>query len=200
MRKTSATFYCNELFVWVWNVHFQNETNISWPYFWMIFFRVIITGIKVVTKFPCPRTLRLDVTWQEVLVWRWGQRERVKLLGPKRSARETDPLSRQVFEVRWAVELDPNDVWRQKFCFHDVERHVLCAKTYHLKRWTNFPESSPKSEISKPTSGRIPTVSGQLIKTMFTKLYYIITDNLKRLGIIINKQQNEMDQTHFKNK
>lgn len=116
-------------------MHFQNETNISWPYFWMIFFRVIITGIKVVTKFPCPRTLRLDVTWQEVLVWCWGQRERVKLLSSKRSARETDPLSRQVFEVRWAVELDLNDVWRQKFCFHDVERHVLCAKTYHLKRW-----------------------------------------------------------------
>jgi hypothetical protein len=38
------------------------ETNLSWPYFGMIFFRVIITRIKVVTKFPRPRTLCLDVT------------------------------------------------------------------------------------------------------------------------------------------
>lgn len=38
------------------------HTNHSWPYFGMIFFRVIITRIKVVTKFPCPRTLCLDMT------------------------------------------------------------------------------------------------------------------------------------------
>jgi hypothetical protein len=28
---------------------------------WMIFFRVIITTIKIIAKLPCPRTLYLDM-------------------------------------------------------------------------------------------------------------------------------------------
>lgn len=64
-----------------------------YSYFRVLVFRVIITGIEVIAQFPSPRSLRLNVTREKVLVWRRSQGERMKFVRPKCGTRKTNPLT-----------------------------------------------------------------------------------------------------------
>jgi hypothetical protein len=103
-------------------------------YFWII----ILVGreigrVKEVPELPGPRALRLDVAREEILVGRRGECERVELFAFEGSARQAHPLTRQVFEVGRAVELDFDHVGRQQLGFEYVQLHEFSSQGHHLK-------------------------------------------------------------------
>ena len=77
-----------------------------YSYFRMLVLRVVVAGIEVITQFPSPWPLCFNVTREEILVRCRSQGERMKLVRSKRGARKANPLTRQIFQIRWPVEFD----------------------------------------------------------------------------------------------
>lgn len=104
-------------------------------YFWVIvLIRSEVSRVEEVSQLPGPRTLRLDVTREEILVGRRCEREGVELFAFESSAGQTHPLTRQVFEVGWAVELYFDHVGWQQLGFQNVQLHEFRPQGHHLVR------------------------------------------------------------------
>lgn len=105
-----------------------------YPYLRTLVLRTVVARIEVIAQLPRPRSLCLDVAGQKVLVRRRGQREGVKLVRPEDGAREAQPLSGQVLQVRRPVELDLYHVRGQQLRLDDVQGHVLGSQTDDLSQ------------------------------------------------------------------
>lgn len=102
-------------------------------YFWIIILvRREICWVEEVSQLPGPRALRLDVAREEILVGRRGERERVELFAFEGSAGQAHPLTRQVFEVGRAVELDFDHVGRKQLGFENIQLHEFSSQGHHL--------------------------------------------------------------------
>jgi len=76
--------------------------------------------------------LRLDVAREEILVGRRGEREGVELFAFEGGAGQAHPLTRQVFEVGWAVELYFDHVRRQQIGIKNIQLHEFSSQGHHL--------------------------------------------------------------------
>lgn len=85
----------------------------------------LIVRVKVVSQFVRPNTGRLHVYAEMRLVRCGGQRERVVLVRPESRARQSNPLAREVLEIRRSRELQFRYVGRQQFGLQNVQLYVL---------------------------------------------------------------------------
>lgn len=75
----------------------------------------LVVRMEVVSQFVRPNTGRLHVHAEVSLVRRRGQRERMIFVRPEGGTRQSNPLAREVLEVRWSRELQFRHVGWQQF-------------------------------------------------------------------------------------